>query len=62
MTYLERREKINKAVEEANKAFWDVIKAHFPEQGQLNQHGSESLQREQKEAVASWLINSKQKL
>lgn len=59
MTYLERREKINKAVEEANIAFWEVIQKHFPEhKGELNLYLEIAFQKEQKEAVASWLNNS----
>jgi hypothetical protein len=57
MTYQKRREKINEAVEEANKAFWEVIQKHFPEhKGELNPYLQVAFQREQKEAVASWLL------
>lgn len=59
MTYQERRVRINEAVEEANKAFWEVIQKHFPEhKGELNMYLEIAFQREQKEAVASWFLNS----
>lgn len=57
MTYLEKRERINKAVKKGNEAFWDVIQKHFPEhKGELNPYLQVAFQREQKEAVASWLL------
>ena len=62
MTYLERREKINKAVEEANQKFWEVIQSHFPgHKGELNQYTEVSLQREQREAVSAWYLSQKNK-
>ena len=56
MTYLEKREKIRQAVQEADKAFWEVIQKHFPEhQGKLSQHCKNAFEKEQKEVVADWL-------
>ena len=56
MTYLEKREKIRQAVQEADKAFWEVVRKHFPDhQGELSQHCKVSFEREQKEAVSDWL-------
>jgi hypothetical protein len=58
MNYLERKEKINAAIKEADAAFWEVIKKHFPDvKNQPDQLGEKLFQDAQRMAVANYIIN-----